>query len=195
VILVYFISIIKRYKIGESMLNIISRPPIYDQDAVQPMRDELVAVGFEELLTSDDVDKALNVKDDKTILVMINSVCGCAAGSARPGVSLALQHNVIPDKLYTGFAGQERDAVERIRQLISKYPPSSPSIALFKNGSVIYFMPRYEIEGRNAEFIAGVLIDVFNEYCQANGPSISPEDFAQVMNAKMCGSKIPLFKG
>jgi len=168
---------------------------MYDQDAVQPMRDELVAVGFEELFTADDVDKALNVKDDKTILVMINSVCGCAAGSARPGVSLALQNSKIPDKLYTGFAGQERDAVERIRRQISSYPPSSPSIALFKNGSVIYFMPRYEIEGRNAEFIAGVLINVFNEYCQADGPSISPEDLAQVMNAKMCGSKIPLFKG
>ena len=177
------------------MLNIISRPPIYDQDAVQPMRDELIAVGFEELLTAEDVDKALDVKDDKTILVMINSVCGCAAGSARPGVSLALQHNVIPDKLYTGFAGQERDAVERIRRHIGNYPPSSPSISLFKNGALIYFMQRYEIEGRNAEFIAGTLVNVFNEYCQASGPSISPEDFAQVMNAKMCGSKIPLFKG
>jgi putative YphP/YqiW family bacilliredoxin len=177
------------------MLNIISRPPIYDQDAVQPMRDELVAVGFEELLTPSDVDRAINVKDDKTVLVVINSVCGCAAGSARPGVSLALQNNVIPDKLYAGFAGQDRDAVDKIRQYIGDYPPSSPSIALFKNGTIVYFMPRYEIEGRNAEYIAEVLKNVFNEYCQAYGPSISPEDFAQVMNAKMCGSKIPLFKG
>jgi putative YphP/YqiW family bacilliredoxin len=177
------------------MLNIFSRSPMYDQEAVQPMRDELIAVGFEELLTSGDVDKALNIKDDKTIMVLINSVCGCAAGSARPGVSLALQHNVIPDKLYTGFAGQERDAVERIRRYIGDYPPSSPGIALFKNGNLIYFMQRYEIEGRNAEFIAGILENVFNEYCQAYGPSISPEDFAQVMNAKMCGSKIPLFRG
>lgn len=177
------------------MLNIISRPPMYDQDAVQPMRDELVAVGFEELLKPDDVDKALNVKDDKTILVMINSVCGCAAGSARPGVSLALQNNVIPDKLYSGFAGQERDAVDRIRHHISNYPSSSPSIALFKNGEVIYFMPRYEIEGRDSKFIAEVLKNVFNQFCQAYGPSISPEDFDQVMSAKVCGSKIPLFKG
>ena len=176
------------------MFNIISRPPIYDQDAVQPMRDELIAVGFEELLTPADVDKTIEVKDDKTILVMVNSVCGCAAGSARPGVSLALQHNVIPDKLYTGFAGQERDAVDRIRHYIGNYPPSSPSIALFKNGSLVYFMPRYEIEGRDASYIAEVLKDVFNEHCQASGPSISPDDFAQVMNAKMCGSKIPLFK-
>lgn len=177
------------------MLNIISRPPIYDQDAVQPMRDELIAVGFEELLTSADVDKALNLKDDKTILVMINSVCGCAAGSARPGISLALQNKVIPDKLYSGFAGQERDAVDRIRHYIGNYPPSSPSMALFKNGDLLYLLPRLEIEGRNAEFIAGVLQNVFNEFCQAEGPSISPEKFALVMNAKMCGSKIPLFRG
>jgi putative YphP/YqiW family bacilliredoxin len=176
------------------MLNIISRPPIYDQDAVQPMRDELVAVGFEELLTAQDVDNALNVKDDKVKLVMVNSVCGCAAGSARPGVSLALQHNVIPDNLYSGFAGQERDAVDRIRHYIGNYPPSSPCFALFKNGALIYLMPRYEIEGRDAEYIARMLIDVFNDNCQASGPSISPEEFAQVVNAKMCGSKIPLFK-
>ncbi|MFN3694343.1 MAG: BrxA/BrxB family bacilliredoxin, partial [Ignavibacterium sp.] len=100
------------------MFNIVSKPPMYDQQAVQPMRDELVAVGFTELLTPEDVNKAINVKDDKTVLVMINSVCGCAAGSARPGVSLALQNDIIPDKLYTGFAGQERDAVDRIRQYI-----------------------------------------------------------------------------
>ncbi len=89
------------------MFNIISRPPMYDQDAVQPMRDELVAVGFEELLTPSDVDKAVNENEDKTVLILINSVCGCAAGSARPGVSLALQNSAIPDKMYTGFAGQE----------------------------------------------------------------------------------------
>ncbi len=176
------------------MFNIISRPPIYDQDAVQPMRDELVAVGFEELLTPADVDKAINVKDDKTVLVMINSVCGCAAGSARPGVSLALQHTTIPDKLYTGFAGQERDAVDKIRQYIGEFPPSSPSIAIFKNGSLQYFMQRYEIEGRSADYIAEELKSVFNELCTAKGPSISPEQFAQVIYAKQCGSKIPLFK-
>src|SRR3989304_8952254 len=130
------------------MFNISSKPPMYDQNAVQPMRDELVAVGFSELLTSEDVDKEINVNDDKTILVMINSVCGCAAGSARPGISLALQNNIIPDKLYTGFAGQERDAVDRIRELIGNYPPSSPSVALFKNGTLLHFMHRYEIEGR-----------------------------------------------
>src|SRR3970040_2712341 len=98
------------------MFNTISRSPMYDQDAVQPMRDELIAVGFKELLTVKDVDEALLVNDDKTTLVMINSVCGCAAGSARPGVSLALQNKIIPDMLATSFAGQDKDAVDAIRQ-------------------------------------------------------------------------------
>jgi putative YphP/YqiW family bacilliredoxin len=175
------------------MFNILSRPPMYDQGAVQPMRDELIAVGFEELLTPEDVDKAIN-NNDKTVLVMINSVCGCAAGSARPGVSLALQNEIIPDKLYTGFAGQERDAVDRIRQYINGFPPSSPSIALFKNGELIHFVPRINIEGYSAEQIAESLKKVFNEKCSAKGPSITPEQFSQVMYAKQCGSKIPLFK-
>ncbi len=177
------------------MFNIVSRPPMYDQDAVQPMRDELVAVGFEELLKSEDVDKAINVNDDKVVLVMINSVCGCAAGSARPGVSLALQNDKIPDRLVTGFAGQERDAVEKIRQYIKDFPPSSPSIGMFKNGTLIYFMQRYDIEGRSAEQIANELIEAFNELCTKQGPSITPDQFAQVEHAKSCGSKIPLFKG
>src|SRR4030043_1707704 len=116
------------------MFNTISRSPMYDQDAVQPMRDELVAVGFKELLSLKDVEESLLVTDDKTALVMINSVCGCAAGSARPGVSLALQSKTIPDKLYTVFSGQEKSAVDRVRQLIANYPPSSPSVAMFKNG-------------------------------------------------------------
>lgn len=176
------------------MFNITSRQPMYDQNAVQHMRDELIAVGFTELLTLQDVEKALLVNDDMTALVMINSVCGCAAGSARPGVSLALQHNTIPDKLYTVFAGQERDAVDRVRQLITDYPPSSPSVAMFKNGKLIYFMPRLEIEGNSPEHIANELKAAFNELCVNKGPSVSPEQFANVMHAKSCGSKIPLNK-
>ena len=177
------------------MFNIISRPPMYDPDAVQPMRDELVAVGFTELLKPEDVDKAINVKDDKITLEMINSVCGCAAGSARPGVSLALQHSVIPDKLYTVFAGMERDAVDKARSYITNFPPSSPSIAVFKNGELIYFMQRYDIEGRNKAEIAETLKEVFDEVCTRKGPSVSPEDFAKIEHAIMCGSKIPLYKG
>jgi len=176
------------------MFNIQSRPPIYDKDAVQPMRDELVAVGFTELLTPVQVDEAINVNNDKTVLVMINSVCGCAAGSARPGVSLALQNDIIPDELYTVFAGQERDAVDRVREYIKGFPPSSPSIALFKNGELLYFMRRLDIEGFSAEHIAKNLKQVFNELCSAKGPSITPEQFSQVMHAKACGSRIPLFK-
>jgi putative YphP/YqiW family bacilliredoxin len=177
------------------MFDINPRSPMYDQDAVQPMRDELVAVGFEELLSAEDVDNAIKNNDDKTVLIMINSVCGCAAGSARPGVSLALQSDIIPDKLYTGFAGQEKDAVERLRQHIKDFPPSSPSIALFKNGELVHFMQRLDIEGYTAEQIAVNLKNVFNENCAAKGPSITSEQFSQVMYAKSCGSKIPLFKG
>ena len=176
------------------MFNIQSRPPLYDQDAVQPMRDELIAVGFKELLTPQEVDEAVKVKDDKTVLVMINSVCGCAAGSARPGISLALQNRTMPDKLFTVFAGQEREAVDRLRQYIPNFPPSSPCVALFKNGELIYFMQRYDIEGNDAEYISGVLKEVFDDACSNHGPSISQEDFAKVLYAKQCGSKIPLFK-
>lgn len=177
------------------MFNITSRQPMYDQDAVQPMRDELVTVGFIELLTVKDVEESLLVNDDKTSLVMINSVCGCAAGSARPGVSLALQHNTIPDRLFTVFAGQEKDAVDYVRQLITNYPPSSPSVAMFNNGKLIYFMPRLEIEGYGPEHISNELKSVFDELCSNQGPSVSPEHFANVLYAKSCGSKIPLYKG
>lgn len=172
----------------------MSRPPMYDVEAVQPMRDELIAVGCEELRTAEQVEKTLNVNDDKTILVVINSVCGCAAGGARPGVSLALQNNIIPDKLTTVFAGQDRDAVEKVRSMIKNYPPSSPSIALFKNGELLSFVPRLEIEGYTYLQIADKLVELFNQHCSAKGPSITPEQFTQVEQAKSCGSKIPLFK-
>jgi len=119
------------------MFNINSRGPMYDQNAVQPMRDELVAVGFTELLSPAEVEEAINVEDDKTILVMINSVCGCAAGSARPGISLALQNDVIPDKIYTGFAGQEKDVVDNIRQKIEGFPPSSQVLPYLKMANLL----------------------------------------------------------
>jgi putative YphP/YqiW family bacilliredoxin len=159
------------------------------------MRDALIAVGFSELLTVKDVEEAIDVEDNKTALVVINSVCGCAAGSARPGISLALQNEIIPDKLYTGFAGQERDAVNRIRLQLDGYPPSSPSIALFKDGQVLHFMQRHEIEGRTATDIANEWKEIFNKHCSNKGPSISPEQFAEVNHAVACGSKIPLFNG
>lgn len=177
------------------MFNISSRPPMYDQNAVQPMRDELVAVGFTELLTPEGVESAIKVNNNESVFVLINSVCGCAAGSARPGISLALQNDIIPDKLYTVFAGQERDAVDKTRELIGKIPPSSPSVALFKNGELIHFMHRYEIEGQLPQFISDYWRKIFNEKCSRQGPSIPSEHFAKVMYAKQCGSKIPLYQG
>jgi putative YphP/YqiW family bacilliredoxin len=177
------------------MFNVSSRPPMYDQDAVQPMRDELVAVGFKELLTSKEVEDAIKVNNEETVFVMINSVCGCAAGSARPGIGLALQNEIIPDRLYTVFAGQERDAVDKTRELVGNVPPSSPSFALFKNGDLVHFMHRHEIEGNIPQFISDYWRKIFNEKCTKQGPSIPTEHFEKVMHAKACGSKIPLYQG
>jgi len=175
---------------GNTMFNIV-KPPIYEQDAVQWMRDELLYTGFKELLSPKDVDEYLTDPSKGTVLVVINSVCGCAAGSARPGVNLALQNDIIPDHLTTVFAGQERDAVDRVRELITNFPPSSPSFALFMKGKLVHFTPRYEIEGNGPEKIAEDLIDAFNKYCTRRGPSISKEDYAKLEHAKMCGSEIP----
>ena len=175
------------------MFNINLKPPIYDPEAVQPMRDELVYVGFEELTTPQKLEDVLNQKDDKTILVMVNSVCGCAAGSARPGVTLALQNNIIPDKLATVFAGQDRDAVDLLREkYLADFPPSSPSVALIKNGEVLYMMPRHHIEGRTPEEIAADLRNAFEKNCTRQGPSISEEAYAKLVHARACGSRIPL---
>lgn len=169
--------------------------PMYDPDAVQPMRDELIAVGFEELKDPSQVDRTLG-ESKGTVLVVVNSVCGCAAGSARPGVSAALQHNVIPDKLTTVFAGQDRDAVEHVRsQYLKDYRPSSPSMALFKDGKVVHIMERHDIEGRSPEQIASIWRKVFDKECSRPGPSIPADDFAKVQHAVACGSTIPRFNG
>jgi putative YphP/YqiW family bacilliredoxin len=175
------------------MFNIMSRPPMYDQNAVQHMRDELIAVGITELLTAKEVEEAVEANEDKVVLIFINSVCGCAAGSARPAISLALQNDKIPDRIYTVFAGQERDAVDKARSYVKGYPPSSPSLAMFKNGELIYFMQRYDIEGRTLKDIATDLVETFNEVCTAEGPSVPAEQYEKVVYAKSCGSKIPLY--
>lgn len=175
------------------MFEINNSMPTYDPRAVQPMRDELIYVGFNELSTPEEVDKILSNKNDETTLVFINSVCGCAAGSARPGVSLALQNSTIPNNIVTVFAGQDKAAVETVRtKYLSQFPPSSPSAALIKNGQVLFMLPRHHIEGRTPEEIASVLITVFNENCNAEGPSIPKEKYDKLVHAKMCGSKIPL---
>ncbi|HEY4491389.1 MAG TPA: BrxA/BrxB family bacilliredoxin [Acidobacteriota bacterium] len=171
--------------------KIYTNVPMYDEDAVQPMRDELIAYGFEELRTPEEVDRALGEMKG-TALVVINSVCGCAAGSARPGVGAALQNGQIPDRLLTAFAGQDRDAVELIRQKYLKdYAPSSPSMALFKDGNVVHMMERRSIEGRMPQQIAQDLVGVLNEHCSRSGPSVPPEEFAKITHAVACGSTIP----
>ncbi len=135
----------------------------YDPMIVQPMKAELTAIGFEELLTPADVDAAM--KRPGTALVVVNSVCGCAAGGARPGVALAVQHEVKPDHLLTVFAGQDLEAVQRMRDYITGQPPSSPSIALMKDGQLIGFMPRHAIEGRGPDMIAQALTKAFDQVC------------------------------
>jgi len=138
---------------------------MYPEPLVTPMRAELTSVGFKELKTPSEVDQ--QIKNEKgTTLLVINSVCGCAAGAARPGVRWALQTSKKkPDHLATVFAGMEADAVARARQLTMPYPPSSPSIALFKDGELLHFIERHHIEGRNAQMIGEHLLEVFEEYC------------------------------
>ena len=136
----------------------INNGPMYDPQAVQPMRDELVYVGFEELTTPEAVDEKLSKENNETNFVFINSVCGCAAGSARPGISMALQGSKIPNNIVTVFAGQDKAAVDTVRsKYLSQFPPSSPSAALIKNGEVIFMLPRHHIEGRTPEQISEIL--------------------------------------
>jgi putative YphP/YqiW family bacilliredoxin len=130
---------------------------------VQPMREELTTLGFEELMTPDAVDQALG--SDGAVLVVVNSVCGCAAGKARPGVRLAVQHEKVPDKLTTVFAGMEMEATDRVRSFFPGYPPSSPQIGLLKEGKLVYLMERHDIEGREANEIAEMLVDAFDQHC------------------------------
>lgn len=137
---------------------------MYPTEIVLPMKEELTDNGFQELLTSEDVDNQLNSKG--TTLVMINSVCGCSAGSARPGVLMAVTNSAKkPDHLATSFAGYDLDAVKKLREHLLPYPPSSPAIALFKDGQLVHFIERHMIEGRPAQLIAHNLIAAFEEYC------------------------------
>jgi putative YphP/YqiW family bacilliredoxin len=137
---------------------------MYPAEIVLPMKAEMTEGGFEELLTPESVEAALSEKG--TSLVFINSVCGCAAGSARPGVLMAVNNSTKrPDHLLTSFAGFDADAIKKIREHLMPYPPSSPAIALFKNGELVHFIERHNIEGRPAQMIAQNLIGAFEEYC------------------------------
>lgn len=138
---------------------------MYPEQLVAPMRTDLTSVGFKELKTPAEVDQAI-LNEKGTTLLVINSVCGCAAGAARPGVKWAVQTTKKkPDHLATVFAGMDTEAVTRARQLTLPYPPSSPSIALFKDGELLHFIERHHIEGRNAQMIGEHLMEVFEEYC------------------------------
>ena len=137
---------------------------MYPQEIVQPMKEELTDNGFNELLTSAEVDDQL--QKTGTTLVVVNSVCGCAAGMARPGVLMAVANSgKKPDYLTTSFAGFDVDAINKIREHLLPYPPSSPAIALFKDGKLVHMIERHQIEGRPAQLIAHNLIAAFDEYC------------------------------
>ena len=137
---------------------------MYDPTLVQPMRDELTRIGFRELRTAEQVDAVLGTARDTT-LVVVNSVCGCAARNARPAATLALQHAKKPAKLLTVFAGQDADATARARGYFTPYPPSSPQMALFRDGKLVFMLERKRIEGRPAQDIAADLTAAFDEWC------------------------------
>ncbi len=138
----------------------------YPEEFIGPMREELTRLGVEELRTPEAVESA--VKDSTgTLMIVVNSICGCAAGKARPGVALALRHDVRPDKVATVFAGADIEATEKARSYFTGYAPSSPSIGLLKNGELVYMMERYQIEGKGPEQIADELKRAFDQCCSA----------------------------
>ena len=137
----------------------------YPEMLVAPLRQQLVEVGFKSLLTADEVSAVMN-NHEGTKLMVFNSVCGCAAGTARPGITKAIQESSkLPNEVLTVFAGQEVEAVAKAREFIAPFPPSSPSIGLYKNGELVHFIERHNIEGRSAEMIAANLKAAFEEYC------------------------------
>ncbi len=136
---------------------------MYPEEMVNPMRAELTAVGFQNLYSAEEVKNALSTEG--TTLVVINSVCGCAARNARPGAAMSLEGTKKPDHLITVFAGVDKEAVDAAREQMFPFPPSSPSMALFKNGELVHMLERHHIEGRPAEMIAENLKDAYNEFC------------------------------
>ena len=169
--------------------------PNYDPTAVQYMREELINVGFTELKTLDEVDQVLLQHPDDTVLLVINSVCGCAAGSARPGVALALQHKRIPDHLVSIFAGMDKKPLEYVRQrFLSDFVPSSPCFVLLQNGNIEFIMERKDIVNKSPEEIADILTPVFDQKCKRRGPSISSEVYSKLDNVVMCSSNLPRYQ-
>lgn len=136
---------------------------MYPAELVKPMREDLTSIGFRELHTEAEVDEA--IAQSGTTLVVVNSVCGCAAANARPGARISLQNAKTPDNLVTVFAGVDKEATEKARDYMVPFPPSSPSMALFKDGELVHMLERHHIEGRPAEMIAENLKDAFDEFC------------------------------
>lgn len=136
---------------------------MYPEAIVNPMKAELTSAGFQELISPEDVDGA--IRSEGTVLMVVNSVCGCAAGACRPGVKKSLENSKKPSKLTTVFAGFDVEAVSQARKHFSPYPPSSPAIALFKNGELVHFIERHNIEGHNANAISEHLKAVYDEFC------------------------------
>ncbi len=137
---------------------------MYQEELIKPMREELTTIGFQEIKTADEVDNVLS-KNEGTTFLVVNSVCGCAAGNARPGVRQALNNEKLPDRMITVFAGQDTEATAQARSYLTGYPPSSPSMALFRDGQLVHMIPRHEIEGRIPEQIATELKNVFDSFC------------------------------
>ena len=137
---------------------------MYPAEIVKPMKEELTNIGFKELLSADAVESAFSKSG--TTLVVVNSICGCAAANARPAVRIPLNNQNTPDHLYTVFAGVDREATDAARAKMIPFPPSSPSLALFKDGELVHMIERHHIEGRTAQLIAENLTDAFNEFCQ-----------------------------
>jgi putative YphP/YqiW family bacilliredoxin len=145
------------------------------------MWKELDDIGVKPLTTAAAVDEAIN-NSKGAVMVVVNSVCGCAAGHARPGVALALQHKVIPDHLYTVFAGVDREATARAREYMKDMPPSSPSVALFKDGQLVFMLHRRQIEQMDMDNVARHLSLAFDEHCSSPGPSVAPDIMAKAFN-------------
>ncbi|MBD3266297.1 BrxA/BrxB family bacilliredoxin [bacterium] len=164
---------------------------MYDPEMVRPMWEELEQVGIQPITSAEDVDRYLGNRQG-TVLLVINSVCGCSAGNARPGVMLALQHEVIPDKSITVFAGVDHDATNKAREYIQDVPPSSPFIALFKEGEPVFVLERRQIELMDRDQVAFSLKQAFDEFGSKKGPSIPAEQFEKITPVQQCGSTIPL---
>lgn len=164
-------------------------PPLYDPQQVRPMWEELANVGVRPLTTPEAVDEVLG-KGTGTVLCVVNSVCGCAAGGARPGVTLSLQNDIIPDELVTVFAGMDTEAVQRARGYMPEIVPSSPCVALFKDGKPVHVLERRHIERMNAMDIANNLTQAYNKVCSRKGPSVSREEFEKNAHVDVCGSTL-----